>query len=93
MAPTWTCSCEARDRHHPADRHLHQRRGREHRRDAYERGYQQVFVVDAMAARSAAEHEHTVQARLSPHRPGADRRGGHRRAGTGWLTRVLGGTA
>jgi nicotinamidase-related amidase len=30
-------------------------------RDAYERGYRQVFVVDAMAARSAEEHEHTVQ--------------------------------
>lgn len=29
-------------------------------RDAYERGYRQVFVADAMAARSAAEHEHTV---------------------------------
>lgn len=29
-------------------------------RDAYERGYDQVFVEDAMAARSAAEHEHTV---------------------------------
>lgn len=30
-------------------------------RDAYERGYRQVFVVDAMAARSAVEHEHTVR--------------------------------
>jgi nicotinamidase-related amidase len=29
-------------------------------RDAYERGYDQIFVEDAMAARSAAEHEHTV---------------------------------
>ena len=29
-------------------------------RDAYERGYEQVFVEDAMSARSAAEHEHTV---------------------------------
>jgi nicotinamidase-related amidase len=29
-------------------------------RDAYERAYQQVFVEDAMASRSAAEHEHTV---------------------------------
>jgi nicotinamidase-related amidase len=29
-------------------------------RDAYERGYEQVFVEDAMASRSAAEHEHTV---------------------------------
>jgi nicotinamidase-related amidase len=29
-------------------------------RDAYERGYDQVFVEDATAARSAAEHEHTV---------------------------------
>jgi len=29
-------------------------------RDAYERGYDQVFVEDAMAARSAPEHEHTV---------------------------------
>ncbi|HTP49176.1 MAG TPA: hydrolase [Anaeromyxobacteraceae bacterium] len=34
-------------------------------RDAYERGYQQVFVEDAMASRSAAEHEHTV-ARIFP---------------------------
>ncbi|MGA2514736.1 MAG: isochorismatase family protein [Candidatus Limnocylindrales bacterium] len=30
-------------------------------RDAYERGYEQVFVEDAMAARSADEHEHTVR--------------------------------
>ncbi len=30
-------------------------------RDAYERGYQQVFVEDAMAARDATEHEHTVR--------------------------------
>ena len=29
-------------------------------RDAYERGYQQIFVEDAMASPSAAEHEHTV---------------------------------
>jgi len=29
-------------------------------RDAFERGYEQVLVEDAMAARSAAEHEHTV---------------------------------
>jgi nicotinamidase-related amidase len=29
-------------------------------RDAYERGYQQVFVEDAMAARDAEEHRHTV---------------------------------
>jgi nicotinamidase-related amidase len=29
-------------------------------RDAYERGYEQVFAEDAMASRSAAEHEHTV---------------------------------
>ena len=29
-------------------------------RDAYERGYDQVFVEDAMAARSAVEHAHTV---------------------------------
>jgi nicotinamidase-related amidase len=29
-------------------------------RDAFERGYQQVFVEDAMAARDAAEHRHTV---------------------------------
>jgi nicotinamidase-related amidase len=28
-------------------------------RDAYERGYNQVFVEDAMAAREAAEHVHT----------------------------------
>lgn len=30
-------------------------------RDAYERGYQQVFVEDAMAAREADEHTHTVR--------------------------------
>ena len=30
-------------------------------RDAYERGYQQVFVEDAMSARSADDHEHTVR--------------------------------
>ncbi|BDG01406.1 hydrolase [Anaeromyxobacter oryzae] len=29
-------------------------------RDAYERGYDQVFVEDAMAARSAEEHAHSV---------------------------------
>ena len=29
-------------------------------RDAFERGYQQVFVEDAMAAREATEHGHTV---------------------------------
>ena len=29
-------------------------------RQAYELGYEQVFVEDAMASRSAAEHEHTV---------------------------------
>ncbi len=29
-------------------------------RDAYERGYDQVFVEDALSARSAPEHEHTV---------------------------------
>jgi nicotinamidase-related amidase len=29
-------------------------------RDAYERGYQQVFVEDAMTSRSAEEHQHTV---------------------------------
>jgi nicotinamidase-related amidase len=29
-------------------------------RDAYERGYQQVFVEDAMGARDAGEHAHTV---------------------------------
>lgn len=29
-------------------------------RDAYELGYDQVFVEDAMAARSAVEHAHTV---------------------------------
>ena len=29
-------------------------------RDAYERGYAQVFVEDAMAAPTAAHHEHTV---------------------------------
>lgn len=30
-------------------------------RDAYERGYNQVFVEDAMAARAAEEHVHTVR--------------------------------
>ena len=30
-------------------------------RDAYERGYQQVFVEDAMAARTADEHAHTIR--------------------------------
>ncbi len=30
-------------------------------RFAYEFGYQQIFVEDAMAARSKAEHEHTVK--------------------------------
>lgn len=29
-------------------------------RDAYERGYQQVFVTDAMAARTAGDHEFAV---------------------------------
>jgi nicotinamidase-related amidase len=29
-------------------------------RDAYERGYQQIFVEDAMAAREAEDHRHTV---------------------------------
>ena len=29
-------------------------------RDAFERGYNQIFVEDAMAARDAAEHAHTV---------------------------------
>jgi nicotinamidase-related amidase len=29
-------------------------------RDAFERGYQQVFVEDAMSARAAEEHAHTV---------------------------------
>lgn len=29
-------------------------------RDAYERGFHQVFVEDAMTSRGAAEHEHTV---------------------------------
>ena len=29
-------------------------------RDAYERGYTQIFVEDAMAARNAEEHRHTV---------------------------------
>lgn len=29
-------------------------------RDAFERGYQQVFVEDAMAARDAEDHRHTV---------------------------------
>ena len=30
-------------------------------RDAYERGYEQVFVEDAMAARSPDEHLHTIR--------------------------------
>ena len=30
-------------------------------RDAYERGYEQVFVEDAMTARDAGEHAHTVR--------------------------------
>ncbi len=30
-------------------------------RDAYERGYEQVFAEDAMAARSTEEHEHAVK--------------------------------
>lgn len=30
-------------------------------RDAYERGYQQVFVEDACSARSEGEHAHTMQ--------------------------------
>ena len=30
-------------------------------RDAYERGYEQVFVEDAMAARSPVEHAHTIR--------------------------------
>jgi nicotinamidase-related amidase len=30
-------------------------------RDAYERGYAQVFVEDAMAARNPDEHAHTVR--------------------------------
>jgi nicotinamidase-related amidase len=30
-------------------------------RDAFERGYQQVFIEDAMAARDADEHAHTVR--------------------------------
>lgn len=29
-------------------------------RDAYERGYQQVFVEDAMSSRAASEHDHAV---------------------------------
>jgi nicotinamidase-related amidase len=29
-------------------------------RDAFERGYTQIFVEDAMASREAAEHNHTV---------------------------------
>ena len=31
-------------------------------RDAYERGYEQLFVEDAMAARTAEDHEHVVRA-------------------------------
>jgi nicotinamidase-related amidase len=34
-------------------------------RDAYERGYQQVFIEDAMAARDAGEHEHTIRTLFS----------------------------
>ena len=30
-------------------------------RDAFERGYQQIFVEDAMAAREADDHSHTVR--------------------------------
>jgi nicotinamidase-related amidase len=30
-------------------------------RDAYERGYEQVFVEDAMAARNPDEHAHTIR--------------------------------
>jgi nicotinamidase-related amidase len=30
-------------------------------RDAFERGYQQIFVEDAMAARAADDHKHTVE--------------------------------
>jgi nicotinamidase-related amidase len=30
-------------------------------RFAFEYGYQQIFVEDAMSSRSAAEHEHTIQ--------------------------------
>jgi len=30
-------------------------------RDAYERGYEQIFAEEAMASRSAAEHEHTIR--------------------------------
>jgi isochorismate hydrolase len=29
-------------------------------RDAYERGYQEIFIEDAMTSRSAEEHQHTV---------------------------------
>ena len=29
-------------------------------RDAFERGYEQIFAEDAMASRSAAEHKHTI---------------------------------
>jgi len=31
-------------------------------RDAFERGYQQIFVEDAMAAHAADDHKHTVEA-------------------------------
>jgi nicotinamidase-related amidase len=31
-------------------------------RDAYERGYEQVFLEDAMAARNPDEHAHTIRA-------------------------------
>ena len=30
-------------------------------RDAFERGYQQIFVEDAMAAHAAEDHRHTVE--------------------------------
>ena len=44
-------------------------------RDAYERGYEQVFVEDSTAARSAEEHEHTMKKvfpRLGRVRPTAE---------------------
>jgi nicotinamidase-related amidase len=51
-------------------------------RDAYERGYEQVFVEDAMAARSPDEHANTVRQPLLADRPGAlDRRGAGRARG------------
>lgn len=40
-------------------------------RDAYERGYEQVLMEDAMAARSPGEHAHTIRTAFA--RIGRDR--------------------